>query len=226
MSDEKRRKPPIWGKVAGYKGPDYNEACQRSAMLDAYEDVYDSSNDPFELTAIPVSGSITEKGWRIVEEAVQPPGCKETFKILLKQTPSSKQPRTYPEAQRAIDRGFGDGTSDTTTIPCDPKHLPRHIKLQYNYVDGTGVPGARYIVKKPDGSLLKVGKLDGKGSARINGLPCDLIEFIYSFHEDPQPYVPDGKPIPNPLPAPAGLYQQRHRVAEGVGQLDLGHAPR
>jgi hypothetical protein len=58
------------------------------------------------------------------------------------------------------------------------------IELEYLYVDGTPVAGAKYTVKDPHSSFCAMGILDEHGQTHVE-LPPSVSQVTYIFHDDP-----------------------------------------
>lgn len=83
------------------------------------------------------------------------------------------------------------------------------IKIRYEYEDGTGVPGANYVVQavtadgSPTGDIIAEGKTDANGDAHVP-LSDEHTQVEFYFHDDPEgePYEdPEAaKPLEEPEP--------------------------
>lgn len=83
------------------------------------------------------------------------------------------------------------------------------IKIRYEYEDGTGVPGANYVVQtvtadgSPTGDIIAEGKTGANGDAHVP-LPDEHTQVEFYFHDDPEgePYEdPEAaKPLEEPSP--------------------------
>ena len=97
--------------------------------------------------------------------------------------------------------------NDPVDRPCVPCTSDNWVKLRYEYADGTGVPGAAYVVQTvtdagtPTGEVLAEGVTDADGNA-VAALPDGHDQVEFYFHADPEgdPYEdPDAaRPLEEP----------------------------
>lgn len=99
----------------------------------------------------------------------------------------------------------GSGAVDQVCVTCQSNW----VKLRYEYEDGSGVPGANYVVQTvtadatPSGEILAEGKTDDNGEAHVP-LPDEHQQVEFYFYADPdgEPYVdPEAvRPLEEPEP--------------------------
>ena len=91
------------------------------------------------------------------------------------------------------------------------------INIRYEYEDGTGVPGANYVVQTVTadgpltGNIIAEGKTDGTGDAHVP-LPDEHTQVEFYFHDDPEgdPYEDPEAATPLEEPSPGfwrGLWE-------------------
>ncbi len=116
----------------------------------------------------------------------------------------------------------GAGPIDQTCASCPPNE----IYIRYEYADGTGVPGANYVIQTPTedgtatGEILAEGKTDDNGEARVQ-LPDEHRQVEFYFHDDPEgePYVDPEAERPLEEPEPGfweGLWKNISEAADWV----------
>ena len=59
------------------------------------------------------------------------------------------------------------------------------MDIRYEYVNGEGVGGARYVILGADGLVLATGVVNPSGEAHVEGLPADTASVRYHFDDDP-----------------------------------------
>ncbi|HYO73799.1 MAG TPA: hypothetical protein VEU33_47810 [Archangium sp.] len=74
------------------------------------------------------------------------------------------------------------------------------IDLLYQYVDGSPVGGATYVIRSHTGHVLYQGKLGQDGRTQIKGVPPEHRTFLLHFRDDPAPYKPFLKTAEPPKP--------------------------
>lgn len=118
------------------------------------------------------------------------------------------QPQHPDDFEAAADAAAAQGNApvDQYCIPCQAANW---IKLRYEYEDGTGVPGAAFVVQTvtaegtPTGDILAEGVTDANGDAEAE-LPEGHGQVEFYFHADPEgtPYEdPEAaRPLEEPEP--------------------------
>lgn len=116
-----------------------------------------------------------------------------------------------PDAAEAVSGGSEVGK---TAQDCDKKNW---VKLHYTYCDGTGVPGARFTVTRPNGSMVVTGTLGGDGKA-YRDIPLDVGPVRYWYDQDPygEHYKPVLVPHGEPLKEPGFLDSAADKIKSGV----------
>lgn len=106
---------------------------------------------------------------------------------------SPQDPKVFEAATDAA-ASQGSGPIDESGAVCQGNW----IKIRYEYEDGTGVPGASYVVQtvtedgSPTGQVLAEGKTDDNGDAHVC-LPDEHTQVEFYFHDDPE-----GEPYEDP----------------------------
>jgi len=92
------------------------------------------------------------------------------------------------------------------------------IKIRYEYEDGTGVPGANYVLQTvtadgtPTGNIIAEGKTDENGDAHVP-LPDEHTEVEFYFHDDPEGDPYEDPEAAKPLEEPeAGFWDRLWRT--------------
>lgn len=116
-----------------------------------------------------------------------------------------------PDAAEAASSGSEVGKP---AQDCDKKNW---IKLHYTYCDGTGVPGARFTVTRPNGSMVVTGVLGGDGKA-YRDIPLDVGPVRYWYDQDPygEHYKPVLVPHGELLKEPGFLDSAADKIKSGV----------
>lgn len=109
-------------------------------------------------------------------------------------TPDTADPFSPTDFEGATDNAAGQGSTSVLDPTCNCAR--NWIKIRYEYEDGTGVPGANYIVQTvtgdATGQVLAQGTTDANGDAH-EVLPDEHTSVEFYFFDDPE-----GEPYEDP----------------------------